>query len=242
MARGQCARRWAEVTMFDLQRDGAVYVMTMKGGDNRLNREFVDGFNSALDEVEASEGDAALVTTGEERFYSNGLDLAWIASTGLENFARFVEEVHSLFARLLAFPLTTVAAINGHAFAAGGMLALAHDYRVMREDRGFVCLPEVDMATGQPLTPGMNALLRARLAPSVLHDLLLTGRRYGGSDAAARGLVTEAVPEADVLPRAVEMARELAGKHRGTVGAIKAGLYEATLEALRQPVSDSILP
>ena len=50
--------------------------------------------------------------------------------------------VHRLFARVLAFPRITVAAINGHAFAGGGMLALAHDFRVMRSDRGYFCLPE----------------------------------------------------------------------------------------------------
>ncbi|MEX1254399.1 MAG: enoyl-CoA hydratase/isomerase family protein [Dehalococcoidia bacterium] len=228
--------------MFDLQRDGAVFVLRMKGGENRLNRQFVDDFNRALDVVEASEGEAALVTTGEERFYSNGLDLAWLATAGRETFAPFLEDVHALFARLLASPVATVAAINGHAFAAGAMLALAHDFRVMREDRGFVCLPEVDLATGQPLTPGMYAVLQAKLSPAVLHEMLVTGRRYGGTDAAALGIVTEAVPEADVLPRAIEVARGLAAKHRPTMAAIRAGLYESALATLRQPVSDSILP
>jgi enoyl-CoA hydratase/carnithine racemase len=228
--------------MFELESDGAVFVLRMKGGENRLNRSFVDSFNRALDEVEGSEGEAALVTTGEERFYSNGLDLAWLATAGRETFAPFLEEVHALFARLLAFPVATIAAINGHAFAAGAMLALAHDFRVMRADRGYVCFPEIDLGTGRPLTPGMYALLRARLSPPALHESLVTGRRYGGPDAAARGLIDEALPEADVLPRALEIAGGLAAKHRPTMAAIKRGLYESTLETLRQPVSDSILP
>jgi enoyl-CoA hydratase/carnithine racemase len=88
----------------------------------------------------------------------------------------------------------------------------------------------------------MYAVLQAKLSPAVLHEMLVTGRRYGGTDAAALGIVGEAVPEGDVLPRGVDLATALAGKHRPTMAAIKAGLYESTLAALRQPVSDSILP
>ena len=63
--------------------------------------------------------------------------------------------VHELLARLLEIGVPTVAAIQGHAFAAGAMLALAHDERVMRADRGWSCLPEVDINI--PFTPGMSA-------------------------------------------------------------------------------------
>src|SRR2546429_52050 len=76
--------------------------------------------------VEASPGPAALVTVGEEKFYSTGLDLDWLGGAGQGEAPRFVNTVIALFARLVALDVPTVAAINGHAFAAGGMLALAH--------------------------------------------------------------------------------------------------------------------
>jgi len=47
--------------------------------------------------------------------------------------------VHELFARLLTFGVPVVAALNGHAFGAGAMLALACDERTMRADRGWLC-------------------------------------------------------------------------------------------------------
>jgi enoyl-CoA hydratase/carnithine racemase len=84
------------------------------------------------------------------------------------------------------------------------MFALAHDDRVMRADRGFFCLPEVDI--GLSFTPGMNALIAARLSPRTAHEAMTTGRRYGGIDAARAGLVEEAVEEAEVLPRALARA------------------------------------
>jgi enoyl-CoA hydratase/carnithine racemase len=221
----------------ELARDGPVFVLHMPDGENRLNRSFVDGLSHALDEVEASVGEAALVTTGADRFYCTGLDLEWIAS-GAEPPAAFVADVQRLFARLLAFPVATVAAINGHAFAGGCLLALAHDFRVMRADRGFICMPEVDLRMGTPLTPGMYALLETRLSRATVHESLVTGRRYNAQEAQARQFVHEVAPENELLPRAVEIARGLAGKDRATLGALKRGLVGQALEALTQPLPD----
>src|SRR6186997_444527 len=128
----------------DLRREGAVFVLTMNAGENRFNRPFLTALNEALDTVEASDGPAALVTTGgTEKFYSNGLDLAWLAGDGQREGAAFVGDVMRFLGRLMAFTVPTVAAMNGHAFAAGAMMALAHDFRVMRSDRGFMCLNEI---------------------------------------------------------------------------------------------------
>ncbi len=194
----------------------------------------LEAFHGALDEVEASSGPAALVTTGEGRFYSNGLDLEGLARGSRDGAGRVMREMHRLFARLLAFPVFTAAAVNGHAFAAGAMLALAHDFRVMRAGRGYLCLPEIDLATGQPLTKGMFALIRSRLGGPVFHEMLVTGRRYAAEDAAARGIVHEVRPEPEVVARAREVAGARARADRATTAALKRGLYEPALEALAE--------
>ena len=69
--------------MIDLRREGSVFVLTMQAVENRFNRQFLDEMNSALGSVEASSGPAALVTIGgQEKFYSNGLDLDWLGGDG----------------------------------------------------------------------------------------------------------------------------------------------------------------
>jgi enoyl-CoA hydratase/carnithine racemase len=223
------------MNIVDLKKEGDVFILTMQSGENRFNRTFVDAMNEALDSVEKSSGAAALVTTGgEDKFYSNGLDLAWLTVDGQAEAPEFIKTVLKFLGRVMAFPVPTVAAINGHAFAAGAMLALAHDFRVMRADRGFFCLPEVDINI--PFAPGMTALIKSRLTPNVFRYSLLTGARMGGVAAKEMGIVDEALPADDVLPRAIACVSPLANKNRHTYGTIKRGMYADALTLLEQGV------
>jgi len=111
------------------------------------------------------------------------------------------------------------------------MLALAHDQRVMREDRGFLCLPEVDIRI--PFTPGMAALIQARLPPHRPHEAMTPGRRYGGQDAQAAEIVDEALSEDALVSRAVELVGALADKDPSTLAAIKQRMYAGPIAALR---------
>lgn len=215
--------------MIELDRDGAVFVLRLTGGasgENRIGADLLAAFARALDRVEAATGPAALVTTGSGRFYSSGLDLAGLADLGARAWD-VVEGLHALLARFAQFPRVTVAALNGHAFAAGAMLAFAHDFRVLRADRGWICLPEVDLATGKPLTPEMFALLRARLEHRLLHDLLVTGRRLAASEALERGAIDSVAAADEVITRAVAMAAALADKDAATLVALRTGLRSA---------------
>lgn len=223
--------------MIHLDRKGPVFVAQMDDDENRMNQPWLDAITSVLDEVEAAPSPKALVTAGAGRFYSNGLDLEWLLA-GEVHMRAWVAGVESIFARILGAPFITVAACNGHTFAAGAMLATAHDFRVMREDRGFFCLPEVDL--GIPLTPGMNALMTSRLPVVALHEVLVTGRRFGGREAAEKQIVDEAVPENQVVERAIEIATNLAPKAGPTLGVIKARLYAEPIRLLT--TSDGTAP
>ena len=212
-----------------LDRDGDVFVMNLGDGENRFNDSSLDEIERCLTEVEES-APCALVTSATGKYWSNGLDLEWLTTQG-EQAPAFLARVHRLLARVLEMAVPSVAALQGHTFAAGAMLALAHDDRVMRADRGFFCFPEVDI--GLPFSSGMSALISARLSPRTAHESMTTGRRYGGTDALAAGLVEEAVPEAEVLRRAIARAETMTGKNPATLKAIKRELYSDALTALR---------
>ena len=217
--------------MFELTREGQVFVLTMKNGENMFTIPFLEALNHALDTVEESTGPAALVTVGgEQKFYSNGIDLAWLKGEGKSQWVTFVDQLVKFLGRVLVFPIPTVAAVNGHAVAAGAMYALAHDIRVMRADRGFIYLPEVDVNI--PLEPGMTSMIKSKVSPCVFRDLILTGARIGGGEAKERGIVDEAVPADQVLPRAVARAAALANKGRQIYGTLKRGMYAEALALL----------
>ena len=219
------------MSIVDLKKEGDVFILTMQSGENRFNRTFIEAMNQALDTVEKSSGPAALVTIGgEEKFYSNGLDLAWLTGDGEKEGPQFVKSVLKFLGRVMAFPVPTVAAMNGHVFAAGAMLALAHDFRVMRADRGFFCLPEVDINI--PMAPGMTALIKSRLLPNVFRSSILTGARIGGIEAKELGIVDEAVPAEQVLPRAIARANSMANKGRDIYGTLKRGMYAEAIALL----------
>jgi enoyl-CoA hydratase/carnithine racemase len=225
------------MAIVDLKREGDVFILIMRGGENRFNPSFIGEMNRALDQVEQSSGSAALVTVGgEEKFYSNGLDLGWLMGEGIKEWKNFIPQVLKFLGRVMASSFPTVAAINGHAFAAGAMLALAHDFRVMRADRGFFCLPEVDIKI--PLAPGMTALIKSRLTPMVFRDAILTGKRIGGLEAKELGIVDDAVPADQVMPRAIARAAALAGKDRQTYRTLKRGMYAEALALLESGEAD----
>ncbi len=214
-----------------VERFDAVTVVRMCSGENRFRPDSVAAIDAALDEVQRAEPPAGLVLTGEGKFFSNGLDLDWLGSAPEGSLDRLLHGVHALLARVLAFPAVTVAAINGHAYAGGAMLALACDFRVMRADRGYLCLPEVDL--GMPFTVGMTELLRARMTPATATSAMVYGTRYGAAAALAAMLVDEVAEQSEVLPAALRRADVLAGKQPGVLGTIKERLHAGPLAALR---------
>ncbi|MEV0899722.1 enoyl-CoA hydratase-related protein [Actinoplanes sp. NPDC049802] len=219
-----------------LDRHGDVYVLDLGDTENRLHPDMLTALNKLLDDIETevrtAPRPAALVTTATGRHYSLGIDLDWLAGHPQERLA-YAISVHDLFARMLTLPMVTVAAMPGHVFAGGAMLSLTHDLRVMRADRGYWCLPEADIHL--PFTPGMSALIQARLTPQTAHEAMVTARRYGGLEAAELHIIDHAVPAGDVLPTAIQLAASLAGKAGPALGTIKTRLYPDVLRALSSP-------
>ncbi|MGW4714383.1 enoyl-CoA hydratase-related protein [Nocardia sp. NPDC004260] len=205
-----------------------IAVLDLGGDENRFSPDFLDQLGAHLDTALA-DGAQGLVTTASGKFYSNGLDLGWLGANA-DRAEWYVAQVQALFARVLTLPVPTAAALPGHAFGAGAMLAIAHDYRVMRADRGYFCFPEVDIHI--PFTPGMAALIQAKLTPKSAVASMTTGRRFGGLDAAAYDIVDATAAEGAVTDSAVALLAPLGGKDPGTLGAIKNTMYAAAVTAL----------
>jgi enoyl-CoA hydratase/carnithine racemase len=224
----QSEQRWGSVT---LSESDGVAVLRLGDGLNTVDGSVLDAVFAVLDRVEAAEVPPALVTVGSQRAYCTGYDLEFLA--GLEQQAMEFEVERSLdvLARVLTYPGPTVAAISGHAFGYGAMLAMAHDQRVMRADRGWFCLPEVDL--GLEFQPFQLALVRARMTPQAAHRAITTGHRFGAAEALAAGIVEEVAEPDETERRACELVGEGAGKAPAVVKALKTALYAEVLAAPR---------
>ena len=212
-----------------LERTEDVFVLDLGDGENRFSTEWMALVSAALDEVDAADGPRALLTVASGKIWSNGLDLDWLTAN-LDKAGAYVGQVHGLFVRTLSTRVPTIAVLQGHTFAAGALLALCHDVRIMRADRGFFCLPEVDISI--PFSPGMSTLVQSRLTPNAAHEAMCTGRRFGGTEALDAGIVNHALPLEELLPAANEIAHTLAPKAGPTLQTIRTTMYRQAIEQM----------
>ena len=146
------------MSLIDYTLDESVAIITMNSGENRFNPDFIDAFLNILDTIEnETEAKTIIVTSAHEKIFTNGLDLEWLAPTiqsGETKKAQdFFYKLNELYKRVVNYPMLTIAAISGHAFAGGAIFSGAFDFRFMRSDRGFFCVPEVGRGVRRPDIP-----------------------------------------------------------------------------------------
>lgn len=231
-----------------------IYIMEFGAlnSENRFNVKFIKNINSVLDAVEADlvgKTTGALVTIAKGKFFSNGLDLSSIASSAKEGtnvfdaIAVFLNgHYHPLLVRMLKLPIPTVCAINGHAYAGGLTFALAHDLRIMHENKGFLCMNELVLPSTIP--DGMLGVLKAKINHATsLRDICLNAKRLTPVDAMKLGIVDEMITTSNnsehLLENAIKLARLWAApiKDLTFYGMIKVSLYCEAISELKKQIS-----
>jgi enoyl-CoA hydratase/carnithine racemase len=198
-----------------VQQRGAVAVLTWNEGENRVNLDSLGRINEILDELSALEGPLGIVLTGQGKFFSNGLDLERFGSNPSE-FAATLAELNRTIGRLLVYPAFSVAALNGHTFAAGALISCAFDYRVMRSDRGYWCMNEAEI--GLALDQRLWSILEHRLPRPTAIAAATTAHRFTGPDARAFGIVESIEQESELLDHAIGVAERYATLDRKILG------------------------
>jgi enoyl-CoA hydratase/carnithine racemase len=222
-----------------LDRLDDVFILDLGDGENRFDRTTIASLLALVDQVEAAPPPRALVTVATGKFWSNGFDQTWMSAHPDEVDA-LLAEFRSLVGRLITLSAPAVAALQGHAFAAGAMLALAHDFRLIRDDRGYFCLPEIDL--GMAISPASVALVQAKVPAATAEDLLLVGRRYGGADAVAAGIARATASEEGLRAAAVELAASMAGKDPATLGTMKRRMFAGVAALLAEEGAPGLSP
>ena len=208
---------------FEYSVNDSVAIITMNSDENRFNPTFLKGFLKVLDQVEReSRVKTVVIRSAHEKIFSNGIDLEWlvpvIQKNELKTAKKFFYQMNEVFKRLLTYPMITIAAINGHAFAGGAIMACAFDFRFMRSDRGFFCFPEVDL--GIPFLPGMNALLKKAIPMYKVEEMQYTGSRLTAYDCQEHHIILKASPMNELMDDILEFANGL-NKERKIVREMK---------------------
>ncbi|XP_038877355.1 enoyl-CoA delta isomerase 2, peroxisomal-like [Benincasa hispida] len=227
--------------MCTVEERGNFFILTLIGNDDhRLGPSLINSILKALSQVKAQAfPGSVLITTSHGKFFSNGFDLPWALTAGSVSAARdrlnhIIDIFKPVVAELLSLPMPTIAAITGHAAAAGFTLALSHDYLIMRSDRGVLYMRELDL--GLTLPDYFMALFKSKIGSSLaVRDLILRGMKVGGEAAVRMGVVESAHQGQDaVVNAAVRLGEQLAGRNwDGEVYAkVRRSLYPEVSEVL----------
>lgn len=206
----------------ELKKDGSVYILSLINGTkaNTFSEDVIREFNEKIDELEATNDNAALlITSTDPKFWSNGIDLEWLVTKPASYFPQFAYQLDMLFLRFALLNMPTVGCLTGHTYAGGAILACTFDFRLMRSDRGFFCFPEVDIKI--PFSPIMQQIIKLLPDQHATTELVFTGRRIGGEEALKMKIVSAIYPADTLFNKALEMAKFLSQKDRKTYGKIK---------------------
>ena len=159
-----------------------------------------------------------VVFAGDERAFSAGADLKEERDETPGGIDAYYRDTGDVYERIAALPQPTFSAISGWCLGAGFELALATDFRIADETAVFG-LPEVELGI-VPSSGGTYRLVRA-LGPARAKELLLLRPRVDATEAYRLGVVTELVASGEALPRALELAAQVAALPPQAVAAAK---------------------
>lgn len=218
--------------MYEYTLDEQVALLTMN--ENKFNINSVTEFLSMLNEIEKdTDAKALIVRSSNEKIWSTGLDLEWLlplVQKGERSVTDvFTAKLNELFKRMLFYPMITVAAITGHAFAGGAVLACCFDFRFMRKGRGYLCFPEVTL--GIPLLPSFTAMMKKAIPMDLVEDMQLTGRKLTAEECEARHIIMKACTIDELMSEAISFARGL-NKERPIVTQLKNVMHRDILRIM----------
>lgn len=214
-----------------------VGVITMNNGENRHNPDFTRAILAAFDEIEADPGiSSVVIASSDPKNWSQGIDLVWMtdamARNDLPAIREFMYGLNRIFKRILLYPMPVIAAINGHAFGDGTIMACACDFRFMKADRGFFCFPEIDINI--PFLPGMMAIVRKAMPGYKFQELVLSGKRAGAADLEAGHVIVKACENEEALMLEALAFAKTFNKKRPIFGEMKKRMYGYIIEIMEK--------
>lgn len=217
---------------------GAVRVLTLNRPQarNALSTDLFEALYAALRAADDHDTVRAVVLTGADPAFCAGVDLKQAQQLGRDYFRRFAE--HDCMAAVAGLRKPIVGAVNGATFTGGLEIALACDFLIASDRAVFA---DTHGRVGILPGGGMTARLPQVVGAAMARRLSMTGEVLDAARAERIGLVTEVVAHQNLLPRALELAGQIAEVPPTTMAGLKemyrrgaATVTEPALAAERQ--------
>ncbi|WP_055129616.1 beta-ketoacyl synthase N-terminal-like domain-containing protein [Pseudomonas mediterranea] len=178
-------------------------------------------------ELENDHSVRAVIVTGSPRVFSMGGTPDWLS--GIARGERSFTDEPFLYKGFLTSRVPVISALQGHAFGGGLLLGLYADVPILSREALYAAN---FMEYG--FTPGMGTtlVLGEKLGRALATEMMFSAQSYAGAELAARGAGVLIVPSAEVLPRALEIAKRIAAMPATSVSELKKELAGALLEKL----------
>jgi enoyl-CoA hydratase len=196
---------------------------------NALSRGLVESLFEALCAADDDDGVSVVVLTGADPAFCAGVDLKEAARRGMDYFE--VYESHNCVTRVGEMRTPVIGAVNGPAFTGGLEIALGCDFLIASERAIF---GDTHAHVGILPGGGMTARLPQLVGGAMARRMSMTGEIVDARRAERIGLVTEVVAHADLLPRALELAAQIAAVPRTTMRGLKE-IYQRGSAAVIEP-------
>jgi enoyl-CoA hydratase len=220
--------------------EGLVTLRLDRPPANAIDLDFGAHLDDILARIEKDDENRALILTGTGSCFCAGLDLKVIPGYDKDQQRRMVELLNRLLLRLYAFPLPTVAALNGHAVAGGMILALCCDYRIAPRGDSRFGLAEVRV--GIPYPVAAMAVVLAELPRPASRYLVQLGRNLDPEEAVGRGVLDELAEPGMVIQQARQTAREFTSMPNSAYSRQKRQARAEVIDKVEQVIAEGSDP
>jgi len=225
------------MAIVEWKKDGTVAIMIMNNGENRHNPTWAEAMLKTYNEILADPAIKAIVlTSSDPKSFCLGVDIEWIMKAqGANDFPQISKWLYAMgevFKAMMMSPVPTIAAITGHAFGNGAMLAGACDFRFMRADRGFFCFPEIDL--GIQFAPSMIEWMKRIMPYHLFIRMKWSGERVGAAELEKHNVIIKACENAEqTLNEAIAFAKKF-NKSRTTLAEMKRRTFKHVLDKMEK--------
>lgn len=191
--------------------DSIAIVKMKRDKVNAINSDAVDDLIECFKQLEDNRQIKAIVFTGNEKFFSFGFDVPELLTYSKQTLNNFLTRFTQLNRDLFLYPKPLIAALNGHTIAAGCMLALAADFRIMVPEKPKISLNEINI--GVPVFAGALEMLRFSVGQRNAEHVLKSGKMYSPDEALQLGMIDKLSNPEMLMNEAMTVASEYAEKN-----------------------------